>query len=167
MHSFGRAIRRHENESLLRHPSARYHDLHTDRTTAELLGDVPQPMRIPRMLSRARGRRSVARYDLDGGASPSELSTRRLFSGSPHSSRGDLHSLAASTSGTSNMFPSVETESFSRTQVSSTICMEDGPSHSHKSPGEWFNKNLFGAPPPPEPPDEGRSCDMSAHVSDS
>ncbi|KAG6381319.1 hypothetical protein JVT61DRAFT_5727 [Boletus reticuloceps] len=69
-HSFGRAIRRHENESLLLHPSARYHDLHTDRTTAELLGDVPQPVRTPGMLSRARGRRSVAHHDVDSGAAP-------------------------------------------------------------------------------------------------
>lgn len=162
MHSFGRAIRRHEDESLLLHPSARYHDLYTDPTTAELLEDVPQPVRIPGKLSRARVRRSVA-HDLDGGALPSEPSTCHLFPGSAHSSRGDLHSLAASTSGTSNMFPSIETESFSRTQVSSTVCMEDGPSHSQKSPEEWFNKDSFSAPP--EPPDEGYSCDMSAHVS--
>ncbi|KAI9572832.1 hypothetical protein HD554DRAFT_1374334 [Boletus coccyginus] len=150
MHSFGRAIRRHEDESLLLHPSARYHDLHTDRTTAELLGDVPKPVRIPGVLSRARAHRSAARYDLDGGASPSKLSMHRLFPESAHSSRADLHSLATSTSRTSN-------EPFSRTQVSSTVCTEDGPSRSQNPPEEWFNKNLFDAPPPPEPPDEGRS----------
>jgi len=157
MHSFGRAIRRHEDESLLLHPSARYHDLHTDRTTAELLGDVPKPVRIPGMLSRARAHRSVACYDLDGGASPSKLSMHHLFSESAHSSRADLHSLAASTSRTSNVISSIETELFSRTQVPSTICTEDGPSRSQKSPEEWFDRNLFGPLPPPEPPDEGRS----------
>lgn len=35
MHSFGRVIRRHENEALLQQPSAWHRDSRTDRSTAE------------------------------------------------------------------------------------------------------------------------------------
>ncbi|KAG0709010.1 hypothetical protein DFH29DRAFT_1036413 [Suillus ampliporus] len=39
MHSFGRVIRRHENEALLQHPNAWHRNLRTDRSTAELFGE--------------------------------------------------------------------------------------------------------------------------------
>ncbi|KAG9314490.1 Sin-like protein conserved region-domain-containing protein [Chiua virens] len=115
MHSFGRVIRRHEDETLLLQPSVWYQDLHTDRTTAELLRDAPQPARTLGMFSSARRRRSAAHYDIN--ISPSDPSTRRLFSGSASSSRGDLHSLTASTSGTSNMSPTIDAESLPRTSA--------------------------------------------------
>ncbi|KIJ68299.1 hypothetical protein HYDPIDRAFT_36792 [Hydnomerulius pinastri MD-312] len=188
MHSFGRVIRRHETESLLNHPSVWYRNVYTDRSTAELLRDGgPQPSRTPGGTFRARGRRSAAHshYNIDANDSLHDM--RRLFPSSASlSSRGDLRSMTASISGTSNMLSPLQTvESLSRIHesnigtplqslneeniVSTTSTAEDplaeGSSPFQKSPGHWYDNSLPSIPAPPEPPDEERSFHTSSYVS--
>ncbi|KAF9229453.1 hypothetical protein BS17DRAFT_743530 [Gyrodon lividus] len=118
MHSFGRVIRRHENESLIHQLSTWYHNVYTDRSTMELLRNRgPGCSRIPGLPCRAPTRCSTtnSHYNMDADESLFDTSTRCLFPGSAYSSRGDLHSLPASTSDTSNILSPLQTvESLSR-----------------------------------------------------
>ncbi|KAH7931145.1 hypothetical protein BV22DRAFT_999103 [Leucogyrophana mollusca] len=118
MHSFGRVIRRHENEALLQHPNAWCHSIYTDRSTAELLRD--RRSRLPRssggMSSRLRTRRVVpaSRHD-DLSDSINDSSLRHLCPNQGTWSSGETRSFTASTNGTSSMFSPIHTvESFPR-----------------------------------------------------
>jgi hypothetical protein len=152
MHSFGRVIRRHENEALLQQPSAWHHNLYTDRSSAELLGEGRA--RTTRSAfgrsSQARTRRSTLttrRYD--AADSVWDSSTRHLFPSSFSCDlRGaDTRSVAASSIGTSHILSPVhKVESFTGAHVIlPTVHLTPGVScfpssgHVHDSPSSHRN----------------------------
>ncbi|OJA10796.1 hypothetical protein AZE42_00305 [Rhizopogon vesiculosus] len=112
MHSFGRVIRRHKIEALLQQPSSWRHNLYTDRSSAELLGEGRARFAAARSSfgrsSQARTRRSaltIRRHDLPDSLCDS--STRQLFpssiSESCDSRVEDTGSATPSSIGTSNL----------------------------------------------------------------
>jgi hypothetical protein len=151
MHSFGRVIRRHENEALLQQPSAWHHNLYTDRSSAELLGEGRA--RATRSAfgrsSQARTRRSTLmtrRYDT--ADSVWDSSTRHLFPSSFSCDlRGaDTRSVAASSIGTSHILSPVhKVESFTGAHVilPTVHLTHDSPSSHRNDSPQNTGENIF------------------------
>ncbi|KAF8844054.1 hypothetical protein BDN67DRAFT_963546 [Paxillus ammoniavirescens] len=191
LHSFGRMIRRHENESLIHQLSAWYHNVYTDRSTTELLRDGgPRRSHTPGISPEAPTRRSVtnSHCDTDVDESLSDMSARYQFTGSAYSSRGNLHYMAASTNGTSNILSPLQTvgsmsrirEGYISTPPQSdgdhTVCtareadpslllLVEGSSCSQVSTSHWYNSSLPSTPVITEPSDKEPSLHASSYVS--
>lgn len=156
MHSFGRVIRRHDIEALLQQPSAWHHNLYTDQSSAELLGEGRT--RATRSFfgrtSQARTRRSALTTRQHDVAHPScDSCTRHLFP--PISCGSDTRSATAS----SNMLsPLHEVESFTIDEITHHphSSGRDSPSR-HQSDLPFMHDISLPSLPYIYPPDDQRS----------
>ncbi|KAG2350518.1 hypothetical protein BDR05DRAFT_954608, partial [Suillus weaverae] len=93
VHSFGRVIRRHENEALLQQPSVWHHNLRTDSSTAELLaeGRVRTPRSSFARSFQVRTRRCLMSRRHDAEARDPSTTFRSPRGGDPHSNTFSPH----------------------------------------------------------------------------